>query len=82
MKSLIFLILSVSFLTASVDINHASLKELTSFKGIDNKKAEAIVAYRKMHCFKSVNEIIKVKGIGKKFLEKHQKELKVTSCKK
>jgi len=82
MKFLVFLILSVNFLVASVDINHANLKELTSLKGIGVKKAEVIISYRKEHCFKSIDEIVKVKGIGKKFLEKNKKNLKTTSCKK
>ena len=82
MKYFIITLLTTLTLFATVDINHATLKELTSLKGIGVKKAEAIVVYRKAHCFKNVNEIVKVKGIGQKFLEKHQKELQVKSCKK
>jgi len=40
------------------------------------------VTYRKTHCFKKVDEIVKVKGIGNKFLEKNKKNLKAGSCKK
>ena len=82
MKFFMVMALAVSFLMASVDINSASVKELTTLKGVGVKKAEAIVAYRKQHCFKNINEIVKVKGIGKKFLEKNKQNLKAGTCKK
>jgi competence protein ComEA len=82
MKIIMALSLLVSFIYAAVDINRASVKELSSLKGIGTKKAKAIVEYRKLHCFKNVDDIVKVKGIGKKFLEKNKKDLKAGKCKK
>ena len=82
MKLLTLLTLTIAFLSANIDINHANIKELSTLKGIGAKKADAIIKYRKAHCFKKVEEIIKVKGIGKKFLEKNRKNLKVGSCKR
>ena len=82
MKKLISILLLSVALFASVNINKADIKELTSLKGIGHKKAEAIIEYRKIHCFKTVDEIVKVKGIGKKFLKKHRTELKAKGCKK
>ena len=82
MKKLLFAILLSTLAFASVDINTASVKELTTLKGIGKKKAEAIVAYRKTHCFKSVEELTKVKGIGKKIFEKNRNEIKVGKCNK
>ena len=82
MKILAILALGFSLMFGAVDINSASVKELPSFKGIGSKKAEAIVAYRKAHCFKKLEELVKVKGIGKKFLQKNKKNLKVGPCKK
>ena len=82
MKILGLLLMAFSLAFSAVDINSASAKELSSLKGIGVKKAEAIVAYRKAHCFKSVDEIVKVKGIGKKFLEKNKANLKAGDCKK
>lgn len=82
MKILAILVLGFSFMFAAVDINSASVKELSSLKGVGTKKAEAIAAYRRAHCFKNVDEIVKVKGIGKKILQKNKKNLKVSSCKK
>jgi len=82
MKLLALLTLTIGLLSASIDINHANVKELSTLKGIGIKKAEAIIKYRKGHCFKKIDEIIKVKGIGKKFLEKNRKNLKTGSCKR
>ena len=82
MKKLLFTILLSALAIASVDINTASVKELSILKGIGKKKAEAIVTYRKTHCFKSVEELTKVKGIGKKIFEKNRNEIKVGKCNK
>jgi competence protein ComEA len=65
-------------LMASVNINKASKSELMSVKGIGEKKAIAIVDYRKKHGkFKSVHELENVKGFGKKSVKKLSKELSV-----
>lgn len=82
MKILAILVLGFSLMFGAVDINSASVKELTTLKGIGSKKAESIIAYRKTHCFKNIDELIKVKGIGEKFLQKNKKNIKVGPCKK
>ncbi|HFU77890.1 MAG TPA: helix-hairpin-helix domain-containing protein [Epsilonproteobacteria bacterium] len=82
MKFLVFVMMSVTFLLAAVDINTAGVKELSTLTGVGASKAKAIVEYRKDHCFKSVDELANVKGIGKKTVEKNRKDLKVGVCKK
>jgi len=82
MKFLVLLALAVSFLFGSVDINSATAKELSSLKGVGDSKAAAIVAFRKGHCFKNVNELALVKGIGSKTVAKNRANLKAGSCKK
>ncbi|MEW5904384.1 MAG: helix-hairpin-helix domain-containing protein [Pseudomonadota bacterium] len=63
---------------AAVDINTASKAELQAVKGIGAAKAEAIVSYRTQHGnFKSVDELSKVKGFGKKTVEHLRTELTV-----
>ena len=65
---------SVNHTTASVvDINSASPSQLASIKGFGPKRAKDIVDYRKAHGrFMSVDDLAKVKGIGKKMLVKVQ----------
>ncbi len=82
MKWMLLIMLSVVTLFATVDINSANVKELSSLKGIGIKKAKAIVKYRKSHCFKKVDDIIKVKGLGKKFLKNNSANIKAGKCKK
>ncbi|MDO7905498.1 helix-hairpin-helix domain-containing protein [Paenibacillus sp. JX-17] len=55
----------------AVFINTASQTQLTELPGIGEKKAQAILNYRNEHGpFRSVEELLKVKGIGQKMLEK------------
>ncbi|MDQ6982791.1 MAG: helix-hairpin-helix domain-containing protein [Mariprofundus sp.] len=62
-----------------VNINSATAKELQKVDGIGAKTAARIVVYRDEHgAFKSVDELLKVKGIGKKKLEKAGDELTVS----
>ena len=56
---------------ATVNINAATAKELQSLPGIGQVTAERIIAYRAENGpFVSVDDLGKVKGIGKKSLEK------------
>jgi len=83
MKLLTMLLLSITFLLSSVDINSATAKEFTTLKGIGAKKAQTIVEYRKsIKCFKSIDELTKVKGIGKSTILKNKDNLTLGKCKK
>ena len=54
-----------------VNINTAALSELMQLNGIGEVKGKAIIAYREQHgAFSSVDELLNVKGIGEKTLEK------------
>ena len=75
-KLMLFLILFVA-LFAKVDINKASIKELQSLDGIGYKKAKLIIEYRKKHKFEKLEEIMNIKGIGKKTFEKIKDEISV-----
>ncbi|WP_421259516.1 ComEA family DNA-binding protein [Aeromonas sp. 602826] len=56
--------------SGKVNINTATLAELTSLKGIGDKKAQAIVDYReKQGKFSSVDQLADVNGIGPATLE-------------
>ena len=55
----------------SININSAAISELILLPGIGEKTAEAIIDYRKKHIkFNSLEEILNVKGIGVKKLNK------------
>jgi comEA protein len=63
-----------------VDLNQAGLSELMSLPGIGEVKAKAILEYRdKVGLFQSVDELLQVKGIGEKSLEKLKDRLKVNT---
>ncbi len=52
-----------------ININTASQKELESLSGIGPVYAGRIIEYRKKYSFKKIEDIIKVKGIGRKTFE-------------
>ncbi|MFH2219881.1 MAG: helix-hairpin-helix domain-containing protein [Pseudomonadota bacterium] len=54
---------------AKININTASVAELTQLKGIGTKYAEKIVEFREKEPFKNPQEITKVPGIGMKTYE-------------
>jgi competence protein ComEA len=77
MKKFLFLMLFIVSLFAKININKASMEELHSLNGIGHTKAVAIMQYRKKHPFKKTEEIMKVKGIGKKTFDKIKDEIEV-----
>ena len=61
-----------------ISINTATKETLMKIKGIGEKKAESIVEYRsKNGKFKSIEEIMKVSGIGKSIFDKIKDYIKV-----
>ena len=61
-----------------ININTASQSQLETLPGIGPVKAAAIVAYRQEHgAFKSVEDLVKVSGIGKKTLENIRDQITV-----
>lgn len=61
-----------------IDINKASQKELESIPGIGPVLSKRIIEYRKNHGnFNSFSDIMKVKGIGPKKLEKIKPYIKI-----
>jgi len=61
-----------------IGLNSAEKAELVQLPGVGPKTADAILDYRNVNGkFKSVDELVNVKGIGKKSLEKLKPFLKV-----
>ena len=49
---------------------------MSVIKGVGETKAEAIITYRKENGeFKSVDDLINVKGIGQTTIDKHREQL-------
>lgn len=81
MKFFVMMMVGLSLVFGAVDINTADKKELSTLNGIGASKADAIIAYRATECFKSIDELVKVKGIGKKTVEKNSANLTASECK-
>lgn len=62
----------------AIALNTANAKELELLPGIGPVLAERIVAYRQEHGpFKSLDELLAIKGIGPKTLEKFRSYLRL-----
>ncbi|MBI2067196.1 MAG: helix-hairpin-helix domain-containing protein [Deltaproteobacteria bacterium] len=60
-----------------LNLNTASVQELTLLPGVGESKAKAIIAYRQAHPFKAAEELTEVKGFGQGMLRKIEKHLAV-----
>ncbi|MDR1007201.1 MAG: helix-hairpin-helix domain-containing protein [Campylobacteraceae bacterium] len=77
-RVLLLLVFLVVSLFAKIDINSADAETLASIKGVGEKKAESIVEYREKNGkFTTIDDVIKVKGIGDKLLEVIKQEAEV-----
>ncbi|RLZ07271.1 ComEA family DNA-binding protein [Acinetobacter sp. 2JN-4] len=67
---------SVNIRGDKISLNHANLQQLQTLAGVGEKKAQAIVEYRQKNGgFKMVDELMNVKGIGPKLLERNKARL-------
>ncbi|MDI9348171.1 MAG: helix-hairpin-helix domain-containing protein [Methylacidiphilales bacterium] len=69
--------------TGKVDINSANVQELMAYlDGVGKKKAQAIIEFRKIKGpYKSMQDLLKVKGFSKKLLEKNKEKIEVLPIK-
>jgi len=52
--------------SGQVNLNTASAKELQRLPGVGPSRAVAIVEYRERHPFRRVEELMRIRGIGRK----------------
>ncbi len=66
--------------TVKIDINKATVQELSQLKGIGDKTAEKIIEYRtNVGKFTKIEDIMNVKGIGEKKFEAIKDQIYVDS---
>jgi len=78
-KVLVTLLLMFSFASA-LNVQTASKDELMCIKGIGEKKASAIMKYRKSHKLKSSQDLLEIKGFGKALVQNVKKDTKSVAC--
>ena len=61
----------------AVNLNTANAEELSALKGIGESTAQKIIEYRSTHKFSSVEDVMKIKGIGQKKFDAIKKDLSV-----
>lgn len=62
----------------AININTADVEELAKLKGVGEKKAEAIIAWRKENGnFKTVDQLLEVKGIGEATLTANRENIRI-----
>ena len=73
----LFLLLSHAVYAGPVNINEADATALSAeLKGIGEKKAQAIIDYRKLNGpFKNVDDLQNVKGISIKTIDKNRQNI-------
>lgn len=79
--TVIFIFITGTAYAGPVNINTATAESLAvNIKGVGLKKAEAIIAYRHANGpFKSIDELVKVKGIGQKLIVNNKDNLLISS---
>jgi competence ComEA-like helix-hairpin-helix protein len=67
-----------SQLEGVVNLNTASSDELGLIPGVGPSRIRNILAYRKLHPFRSVDELARIKGIGRKTVRRWRQHLAVS----
>lgn len=74
--ALLIMLPALSFAGEAININTADKAALMSIKGVGEKRAEAIIAWREQHgLFKSVDDLASVSGIGPAIVEANRENL-------
>lgn len=77
-RSVILFLFFITSVFGSVNLNSANSAQLQTLDGIGPAKAQEILKYRKMHGgFKTVDELVNVKGIGPKMMIKLKPQVSV-----
>jgi len=80
MKKILVGSLLMFSLASALNVQKASKDELMCIKGIGEKKASAIMKYRKSHKLKSAQDLLEIKGFGKALVKNVEKDIKSVAC--
>ena len=80
MKKILVTLLLMFSVASALNVQKASKDELMCIKGIGEKKASAIIKYRKSHKLKSAQDLLEIKGFGKALVKNVQKDVKSVAC--
>lgn len=81
--TLVLLLVSFTAMAVPVDINSADAQTLAeALNGVGMAKAEAIVVYREQYGpFRQIEDLLQVKGVGPRILEKNRDAIMVETKK-
>ena len=74
-----FILAAVLSSTVSIDVNHASLEQLTDLPGVGPVIAARILERRKQRPFRRAIELLQVRGIGRKTLARFEARVKTST---
>ena len=72
-KIVALLMLCISFIFASINLQTATKDELMSIKGVGDKKADQIIEYRKTNKIESAEDLKNIKGFGNSIVSNIEK---------
>src|SRR5574344_2036850 len=80
MKKFVAILATFSALfLGAIDLQTASKSDLMEIKGIGEKKADAIIEYRKSNTINSADDLKNIKGFGDTIIDNIKKDIKVKS---
>lgn len=77
----VLIMLGASFLFGAINLQTATKEELMSINGIGEKKANAIMEYRKKTPITKTEDLKNIQGFGDKIVEKIDKAINPTTTK-
>ncbi len=75
-KFVAILAIFTALLLGAIDLQTASKSELMQIKGVGDKKADAIIEYRKTNTINSAEDLKNIKGFGDTIIDNVKKDIK------